>query len=375
MGAAILGYCRTPFHRAHRGELKDTRPEDMATAVIREVLRKTDIAPESIEDVMLGCAYPEGEQGLNLGRISTYMSGIPDTVPGMTTNRLCGSSMQVIHTAAGSISIGSGDVFICAGVESMSRVMRGGFNRSPHPHIEENYPQAYIGMGMTAENLAKSHDISRYNQELFAANSHEKAILAQKNGYLSDEIVSISGVNEDGCMRAPNLEKMAELKPAFIDDGTVTAATSSPLTDGASALMVCSDTYAIENDITPLARIISTAVAGVSPELMGYGPVPATEKALGRAGLSIDDMDIIELNEAFSSQSLACMMDLGLDADDKRVNIDGGALSIGHPLGASGCRITGKAASLLNRTNGEYALSTMCIGGGMGISTILQRWN
>ena len=375
MRAVLVGYCRTPFHRAHRGDLKDTRPEDLAASVIRSVLERTSISGDRIEDLLLGCAYPEGEQGLNLGRISTYLAGMPNTVPGMTTNRLCGSSMQVIHTAAGNIVLGSGDAFICAGVESMSRVMRGGFNRSLHPRIEETYPDAYISMGMTAENLANSHQISRTDQEQFAAMSHSKAIGAQNAGLLAAEIVPISDVDVDGCMREPNLEKMAQLNPAFIESGTVTAATSSPLTDGASAIMVCSESFAIENDLKPLASIVSTAVAGVAPEIMGYGPVPASMKALNRAGISMDDLDIIELNEAFSSQSLACMKDMGLNMDDTRINVDGGALAIGHPLGASGCRITGKAASLLQRTRGQYGLATMCIGGGMGIATVIERWN
>ena len=375
MRTGIVGYCRTPFHRAHRGELKDVRPEDLTAAVIREVVERTEIPTESVEDLMLGCAYPEGEQGLNLGRISAYMSGLPYSIPGMTTNRLCGSSMQVIHTAAGSIAMGSGDTFICAGVETMSRVQRGGFNRTLHPDIESQFPDAYIGMGMTAENLAKSHQISRRNQELFAASSHEKAISAQERGYFEDEIVSVGGVSLDGCMRAPNLEKMAELKPAFVESGTVTAATSSPLTDGASAMLVCSEEFAISHGLKPLASILSTAVSGVPPEIMGYGPVPSSQKALQRAGLSMDDLDVIELNEAFSAQSLACMQDMDLEMEDERINIDGGALSIGHPLGASGCRITGKSASLLQRLNSDYALATMCIGGGMGIATVLERWN
>ena len=375
MRSVIVGYCRTPFHRAHRGELKDIRPEDLSSTVIRELVERTGITTESIEDVMLGCAYPEGEQGLNLGRISTYLSGLPNTVPGMTTNRLCGSSMQVIHTAAGSIAMGSGDAFICAGVETMSRVQRGGFNRSLHPTIESKYPDAYISMGITAENLANSHQISRSSQELFAASSHQKAIEAQRLGYFEDEIVQISGVKEDGCMREPNLEKMAQLKPAFTESGTVTAATSSPLTDGAAAMLVCSEEFALSHGLTPLATIVSTAVSGVPPEIMGYGPVPSSAKALDRAGLKMDDLGVIELNEAFSAQSLACMQDMGLDIDDERINIDGGALSIGHPLGASGCRITGKSASLLQRLQTDYALATMCIGGGMGIATVLERWN
>tara|TARA_B100001996_G_scaffold129461_1_gene98333 strand:- start:593 stop:1720 length:1128 start_codon:yes stop_codon:yes gene_type:complete len=375
MRTVIVDYCRTPFHRAHRGELKDIRPEDLSSTVIAEIVERTGIHADSIEDVMLGCAYPEGEQGLNLGRIATYLSGLPNTVPGMTTNRLCGSSMQVIHTAAGSIAMGSGDAFICAGVETMSRVQRGGFNRSLHPTIESNYPDAYINMGMTAENLANSHQISRSSQELFAASSHKKAINAQNLGFFEDEIVEISGVKQDGCMREPNLEKMGQLKPAFDENGTVTAATSSPLTDGAAALLVCSEEFALANGLTPLASIVSTAVSGVPPEIMGYGPVPSSAKALDRAGLTMDDLGVIELNEAFSAQSLACMQDMGLNMDDERINIDGGALSIGHPLGASGCRITGKSASLLQRLQTDYALATMCIGGGMGIATVLERWN
>ena len=375
MRTVIVDYCRTPFHRAHRGELKDIRPEDLSSTVIAEIVERNDINADSIEDVLLGCAYPEGEQGLNLGRISTYLAGLPNTVPGMTTNRLCGSSMQVIHTAAGNIAMGSGDAFICAGVETMSRVQRGGFNRSLHPTIESKYPDAYINMGMTAENLANSHQISRSSQELFAASSHKKAINAQNLGYFGDEIVEIAGVKQDGCMREPNLEKMSQLKPAFDESGTVTAATSSPLTDGAAALLVCSEEFALANGLTPLASIISTAVSGVPPEIMGYGPVPSSAKALDRAGLTMDDLGVIELNEAFSAQSLACMQDMGLNMDDERINIDGGALSIGHPLGASGCRITGKSASLLQRLQTDYALATMCIGGGMGIATVLERWN
>jgi acetyl-CoA acyltransferase len=373
MSAVIAGYCRTPFHPAHRGALASIRPEDLAAAVVRGVIERTGVAPVDVEDLMLGCAYPEGEQGLNLGRITTYMSGLPNTVPGMTTNRLCGSSMQTIHTAAGALAMNSGAAFICAGVETMSRVKRGGFNRSPHPGLEVDLPEAYINMGLTAENLASEHAVSRLVQERFSARSHEKALAAQSAGYFDEELISIGSVNTDGCMRAPDLEKMATLKPAFTENGSVTAATSSPLTDGASALLVCSEYHAVESGIEPLATILSTAVAGVPPEIMGYGPVPASQTVLARANLTLDDMDVIELNEAFAAQAIACMTDMELDFDDPRVNIDGGALAIGHPLGASGCRIVGKAASLLQRTGGRYALATMCIGGGMGIATVLER--
>ena len=377
MRAVIAGYSRSPFQPAHKGALANTRVEDFGSQVARKTLSDTGISVDSVEDLMLGCAYPEGEQGLNLGRILTYMSGLPTSVPGMTTNRLCGSSMQVIHTAAGALKMGSGDCFLCGGVESMSRVQRGGFNHSPHPALELEVPEAYIAMGLTAENLAESHSISRGRQEEFALASHQKAAAAQQAGHFQDELVSIStpdgNIESDGCIReGTTLEAMARLKPAFVADGTVTAATSSPLTDGAAFLLVCAEEFAIDAGITPLASIVSTAVAGVPPEIMGIGPVPATQKALTRAGITLDDLSVIELNEAFSAQSLAVMSDLGLSDDDQRVNIDGGALAIGHPLGASGARITGKAASLLNRVGGQYALATMCIGGGMGIATILE---
>lgn len=374
MGAVIVEYVRTPFHRAHKGLLNETRPEDMLAVVIDEVLSRTGIKASEIEDVLLGCAYPEGVQGLNLGRIAGYLSLLPTSVPGSTTNRLCGSSMQVIHMAAGNIAMGAGEVFLCAGVETMSLVKRGGWNRDLHPEIETTHPDAYINMGLTAENLADSHSISRIRQEEFALKSHQKAAEATEEGKMENELFSISGISEDGCIRGgTSMERMATLKPAFTETGSVTAATSSPLTDGAVCLMVCSEAFAEKNNLQPMARIIATAVAGVGPEVMGIGPVPATRKALQRAGLSLDDMDVIELNEAFSSQSIAVMMDLGLSDDDPRVNIDGGALAIGHPLGASGARITGKAASLLQRIGGEYALATMCIGGGMGIATILKK--
>mgnify|MGYP002817859708 CR=1 FL=1 len=379
MAAVIYDYVRSPFHRAHKGALKDVRPEDFGGEIVQEIIARTGISGEQVEDLLLGCAYPEGEQGLNLGRILTYMSGLPNSVPGSTTNRLCGSSMQAIHDAAGAISMGSGDLFVCAGVETMSRVQRGGFNRTPHPSLESRFPEAYINMGLTAENLAKSHQIDRTRQEIFALTSHQKAAAAESDGLFDQELVSISGsdgvISHDGCIRADStLESMARLKPAFLEDGVVTAATSSPLTDGAAACLVASSEIVDTMDGEPLAEVVATAVAGVSPEIMGIGPVPATQKALQRADLTLEDMGVIELNEAFSAQSLAVMQDLGLSDDDERVNIDGGALAIGHPLGASGARITGKAASLLKRTGEEFALATMCIGGGMGISTILRRF-
>mgnify|MGYP001170513969 FL=1 len=378
MRAVIADYLRTPFHRAHKGALASVRPEDMLEATIRGIIEKNDVELTDIEDLMLGCAYPEGVQGLNLGRIATYLPELPNTIPGMTTNRLCGSSMQVAHTAAGAIKLGSGEVFLAAGVETMSLVKRGGWNRDLHPVIESKFPDAYISMGLTAENLAKDYSISRLEQEEFALHSHNKALSAQSNGLLTDEIVGIKGdgelVEKDGCMRETSIEKMAKLPPAFLDEGTVTAATSSPLTDGAACNLICSDKYAEEHGIGGLAEIVSTAVVGVPPHIMGIGPVESSKKALIRAGITMDDVDVIELNEAFSAQSIAVLRDLDITPEDSRLNMDGGALAIGHPLGASGARILGKAASLLNRINGEYALASMCIGGGMGIATVLRKY-
>ena len=378
MRAVIADYLRTPFHRAHKGALASVRPEDMLEATIRGIIEKNDVELTDIEDLMLGCAYPEGVQGLNLGRIATYLPELPNTIPGMTTNRLCGSSMQVAHTAAGAIKLGSGEVFLAAGVETMSLVKRGGWNRDLHPVIESKFPDAYISMGLTAENLAKDYSISRLEQEEFALHSHNKALSAQSNGLLTNEIVGIKGdgelVEKDGCMRETSIEKMAKLPPAFLDEGTVTAATSSPLTDGAACNLICSDKYAEEHGIGGLAEIVSTAVVGVPPHIMGIGPVESSKKALSRAGITMDDVDVIELNEAFSAQSIAVLRDLDITPEDSRLNMDGGALAIGHPLGASGARILGKAASLLNRVNGEYALASMCIGGGMGIATVLRKY-
>ena len=377
MRAVICDYVRTPFHRAHKGELAQVRPEDMLNATVSEIIARSNVNVNDIEDLMLGCAYPEGVQGLNLGRIATYLPGLPNTIPGMTTNRLCGSSMQVAHSAAGAISIGSGELFLTAGVETMSLVKRGGWNRDLHPGIEAEYPDAYISMGLTAENLANDYSISRLEQEEFALRSHQKALNAQSKGLLTNEIVPVKSpdklVEVDGCMRESTLEKMANLRPAFIETGSVTAATSSPLTDGAACNLICSQNYVEQHSMNGMAEIVSTAVVGVPPHIMGIGPVESSKKALARAGITLDDVDVIELNEAFSAQSLAVMKDLDLNYDDNRVNIDGGALAIGHPLGASGARILGKAASLLNRTGGEYALASMCIGGGMGIATILRN--
>lgn len=367
----ICGFKRSPMHFANKGALARVRPDDMAAQVVRALVDSTGVKPENVEDLLMGCAFPEAEQGFNIARLVAGYAGLPVSVAGMTINRFCGSSMSAIHNAAGMIQMGAGDVFICAGIESMSRIPMGGFNPMPNPAIFKEYPQAYISMGETAENLARKYKIERGAQEEFAVNSHKKAANAAAKGLFDDEIVPIGDVKEDGTIRADSsVEKLAELKPAFLSDGTVTAATSSPLTDGTAAVLVCSEAYADEHGLPKLARIKSVAVAGCAAEIMGIGPVPATHKALERAGLKLEDMDIIELNEAFAAQSLAVLQELG--ADVAKVNLDGGAIALGHPLGTSGARITGKAASLLHREKKKYALATMCIGGGQGVATVLE---
>ncbi|WP_426389289.1 thiolase family protein [Variovorax sp. R-27] len=376
MKAVISAYARSPFHFSKKGALAEVRPDTLAAGVVRGLLQRTDLDPALLEDVILGCAYPEASQGNNLARIVGLLAGLPHEVGGMTVNRFCGSSMQAVHIAAAQIEAGMGDAFLCVGVESMTMVPQGGFNFSPNPELKEN-TDAYISMGETAENVAQRWNVSRADQEAFAVESHRKAAEARAQGRLAGEIVPVrltSGdiVDADGCIRpTTSAEALANLKPAFRPDGVVTAGTSSPLTDGAAVVLVTSDAFAAKHGLQALARIRSFATVGVDPAIMGIGPIPATRKALARAGLSAADLDVIEINEAFSSQALACIRDLGLDP--AKINLDGGGLSIGHPLGATGARITGKAASLLAREKGRYALATQCIGGGQGIATILER--
>jgi acetyl-CoA acyltransferase len=371
----IAGYARSPFTPSKKGELASVRPDELAAQVVRELVSRSGINAEDIEDLILGCAFPEGEQGLNLARLVVFLADLPLSVGGVTVNRFCGSSMQSVHSAAGAIQMGAGEVFICAGVESMTRVPMMGYNPLPHPGLHAKLSGAYSGMGDTAENVAKQWGLSREQQESFAVRSHQKAAAAQAEGRFKAEIVAIKQGNRsievDGCLRhGTTADDLAALKPAFDQNGTVTAGTASPLTDGAAAVLVCSLDYAEKHGLTPLAKIKSIAVSGCAPEIMGIGPVKASGKALERAGLQVGQLDVVELNEAFASQSLACIRDLGLSED--KINLDGGAIAIGHPLGATGARIVGKAASLLKRTGGRYGLATQCIGGGQGIATLLE---
>lgn len=371
----ISGYARSPFTFAGKGALTKVRPDEMASQVVKALIEKTGVNPEDIEDVIMGSAFPEGEQGLNVARIVGFLAGVPQGAAATTVNRFCGSSMQAIHMAAGAVQMNAGEAFICAGIESMTRVPMGGFNPAPHPGLFKDYPEAYVSMGVTAENLAKKYDLSRAEQEEMAVESHKRAAAAQSGGKFDDEIVAIVDgnlrVEEDGCIRPDTTaEGLAGLKPAFDQEGSVTAGTSSPLTDGASAVLVCSEEYADANNLPKLARIKSIAVAGCAPEIMGIGPVTATEKALKRAGVSLDDIEIIELNEAFAAQALAVMRESKMDY--AKTNIDGGAIALGHPMGATGARITGKLASLLKREGKSLGLATQCIGGGQGIATVLE---
>jgi len=371
----IAGYARSPFHFAHKGALAKVRPDDLAGQVVKALVERSGVPLDDVEDLIVGCAFPEGEQGMNVARLIGFLGDLPISVAGTTVNRFCGSSMQAIHMAAGAIQLDAGDVFVCAGVESMSRVPIGGFNPLPNPALVEQYPQAYMSMGETAENVARKYQITREAQQEFAVASHRKAATAQSQGKLADEIVPVATnghqIETDGCIRADtNMDALAGLKPAFDEHGTVTAGTSSPLTDGASATLVCTEDYAAKHGLDVLARIRSVAVAGCQAEIMGIGPVAASRKALARAEIDMADIGVVELNEAFASQAIACVRDLAID--HATLNLDGGALALGHPLGATGARITGKAAALLRREKTRYALATQCIGGGQGIATVLE---
>jgi acetyl-CoA acyltransferase len=375
MQALISAYARSPFHFARKGALAEVRPDTLAAQVVTGLLQRTGLDPATLEDVIAGCAYPEGAQGNNIARIVALLAGLPHELGGMTVNRFCGSSMSAVHIAAAQIEAGMGEAYLCLGVESMTMVPQGGLQFSPNPVLYEQ-TDAYISMGETAENVAARYGVTRADQEQLALESHRKAAAAREQGRLAAEIVPVqlasgASVAEDGCIRpATTLDALAALRPAFREDGVVTAGTASPLTDGAAAVLVTTEAYAARHGLQPLARIRAMATAGVDPALMGIGPIPATRKALARAGLTAADLDVVEINEAFASQALACIRTLGLRPET--VNLDGGGMAIGHPLGATGARITGKAAALLVREKGRYALATQCIGGGQGIATILE---
>ncbi len=372
--AFIAGYVRSPFTFAKKGALASVRPDALGAHVVRSLIGRTGVPRDEIEDVVWGCAFPEGEQGLNIGRVVGMLAGLPETVAGATVNRWCGSSIQAVQMAAGMLKMDAGEAFIAGGTECMSRVPMFGFNLLPPPSWSRGEVEDFINVGITAERVAERFGVSRADQERFGFDSQQKALAAQRDGRLAAEIAPVvvgdDIVAADGCVRETSLEKLASLKPAFMEGGTVTAGTSSPMADGATAVLVCTGAFAARHGLKPLARVASFAVSGCAPGIMGMGPVESSRKALKRAGIAIADVDIVEMNEAFASQAEACRRELDIPAE--RLNIDGGAIALGHPLGATGGRLVGKAATLLAREGGRYALATQCIGGGMGIAMVLE---
>lgn len=370
--AVIVSAVRSPMGRANKGQFIHTRIDDLAAAVIRAALERVpQLKKDEIEDVLIGCAMPEGEQGLNLARNISFLAGIPFASGAATINRFCGSSLETINMAALGVWAGNGEVFVTGGAESMSHVPMGGFNPSLNPTLmQKEAPAAYIGMGTTAENLARKYSISREEQDRLALSSHQKALAAQKAGKLK-EIVPVGGAKIDEGPRAEtSAEKLAQLKPAFEANGTVTAGNSSPLTDGAAAVIVMSASKAKKLGIAPIARIRAMAVGGVDPSMMGEGPVVAVPKALKRAGMKLSDIDLIEINEAFAAQTLAVVKALEMDLN--KLNVHGGAIALGHPLGCSGARIMATLLTALCDRNKTIGLETLCIGGGQGIATIVE---
>lgn len=370
----ILDFARSPISKTKNGALNKLSGLEIAAQVVKALIARNPKLPtDKIEMLVAGCAFPEAENGLNLGRNLAIKAGLPQSCAGITVNQFCASSQQSLMMITDAIACGKGDIGIAVGVEHMTRVPMGGFNPFYDKELaEQNF---YIGMGDTAENLAKDLDISRDDQEAFAAASHEKALAAWEAGAFAREVVAIETpagpFEKDNCPRTPDREKMASLKPAFQADGTVTAATSSPVTVGAAAAIIISEELAKQLELPIRAEIVTTAVAGCDPERMGAGPLPATEKALARAGMSLDQIDVIELNEAFAAQSLYVIRKGGWD--ESKINVLGGAIALGHPLGMSGVRIIGTAVTAMEQKGGKTALATMCVGGGQGASTILKK--
>jgi len=372
----IVDALRTPMGRSKKGKMAGVRPDDMTAFLVKELLNKYPaVTPERVDDVISATAFPEGEQGYNLGRVVAQLAGLPDSVPGMQLNRWCASGLEAVATAHAKIATGVADVIIATGTESMTMIPMGGNSFAPNPTLATHHPDMYLGMGLTAENLVDQHGISREDQDAFALNSHEKAIKANESGAWKDELVpfpltAYNGVEGDvldvdeGPRADSNMEALSGLKPVFRDGGTVTAGNSSPLTDGAAAVLLVSDEALKELGLTPLGSMISYAAAGVPPEIMGIGPVAAVPKALKKAGWSQDEVETYELNEAFAAQSLAVIRELGLDME--KVNPNGGAIALGHPLGCSGARLVATLLHHMKRKGQTKGVATMCVGGGMG---------
>lgn len=390
--AVVVAATRTAVGRAKRGSLRDTRPEDLLATVISEACARTPgLKKGEIDDVVIGCATPEAEQGMNVARIVTLMAGLPDTVPAQSINRFCSSGLQAIVIGAESIMCGFADVVIAGGVESMSFLPMSGVKPSPHPGLVDNFPEIYMPMGITAENVARRFNVSREDMDTFALRSHQKALAAIKAGKFKDEIVPVktkvhpldpkdrSGPKEivfstDECPRADTtLERLAALKPAFDPTGSVTAGNSSPVNDGAAAVMLMSRERAQKLGIRPMATFRYFAVAGVPPDIMGIGPAAAIPKLLKISGMKLEEFGLVELNEAFASQAIYCIRELGLN--EEIVNVNGGAIALGHPLGATGAKLTATLLYEMARRNVRYGIVTMCIGGGMGAAGAFELEN
>jgi acetyl-CoA acyltransferase len=371
--AVIVSAVRTPVGKAPNGSLRSTRPDELAAAVMREVMnRAAGVEAADIEDVIIGCAMPEAEQGLNVARIASLRAGLPVEASAVTVNRFCASGLQAIAFAADRIKGGSASAVIAGGTESMSLVPMGGNKVAPNPALVDSYPDVYLTTGLVAENHARDHHISREEQDAFALRSHQRALAALDSGRFREEIVAIGSFDADeGPRRDTSLDALAKLRPAFHVKGTVTAGNSSQMSDGAAAVLVTSDAFARERQLTPLARVVAYATAGVAPERFGTGPVPAIRKALAMAGLTMNDIDLIELNEAFAAQVIACLRELPMD--ETRLNVNGGAIALGHPLGCTGAKLTTSLIYEMQRRQARYGLVTMCVGGGMGAAGILER--
>lgn len=371
--ALIVSAVRTPVGKAPTGSLRSTRPDELAATVMREVVhRATGVVPSEIEDVILGCAMPEAEQGLNVARIASLRAGLPVEASAVTVNRFCASGLQAIAFAADRVKGGSAAAIIAGGTESMSLVPMGGNKLAPNPALVDEYPDVYLTTGLVAENHARDHGISRDEQDAFALRSHQRAVAALDAGKFRDETIAVGEFAADeGPRRDTSLDALSKLRPAFHVKGTVTAGNSSQMSDGAAAVLVTSDAFAKERHLQPLARFVAYATAGVAPERFGTGPVPAIRKVLKLAGLSMNDIDLIELNEAFASQVLACLRELPMD--EARLNVNGGAIALGHPLGCTGAKLTTSLIYEMHRRKARYGLVTMCVGGGMGAAGILER--
>jgi len=385
--AVIVATARTPIGRAHKGSLIDVRPDDLGGFAIREALAKVPaLSGGEIEDVMVGCGFPEEEQGMNLGRRVALLAGLPDSVPGTTVNRFCASSLQTIRMAFHAIRSGEGDAFVAAGVESVTRVPQlprgaesGDFSAFHPDQGASDFSKVYMPMGMTAENVAERFNVSREDMDAFGKRSQDRAVAAQERGFFDAEISPYTKADgtvvatDDGPRPGTTLEKLAGLKPVFKPDGKVTAGNACPLNDGAAAVVVMSDERAKQLGITPLARIIASAVSGIDPEIMGVGPIEAIRTVLKRAGMSINDIEQFELNEAFAAQVIPVCREVGIDPFDERVNPNGGAIALGHPYGMTGARIMGTLLNGLRESGKSIGLETMCVGGGQGMAMIVER--